>query len=105
MNINKFDVLHHKIIVGKSRNGDVSKFETELENSINEGVKIKCPQALDFLKRKTSVDKKTLKPFILKHRDKVENLIVKPYRLTGFFIFASMVVAVIIEQGGYQYVA
>jgi hypothetical protein len=105
MNINKFDVLHHKIIVGKSRNGDVSKLETELENAINEGVKIKCPQALDFIKRKTPVNEKPLKTFILKHRDWVENLTLKPYTLIKWFMAASMVVAVIIEQGAYQYVA
>ena len=102
MNINKFDVLHHKIIVGKSRNGDVSKLETELENAINEGVKIKCPQALDFIKRKTPVAKET---FVSKHRFQIEKLTKTPYTIIKWFMVASMVVAVIIEQGAYHYVA
>jgi hypothetical protein len=98
MQINNLDLLHHKILVGKSQGGDVSAYETELNSHVTQGFKDKCPLTLDFINRLNANKPLVLKPsFIQRHADKIIRYTEKPYQLTKWFLIASTITAFIVE--------
>jgi hypothetical protein len=98
MRVNNLDILHHKIIVGKSQGGDVSEYENQLHQQLRDGINDKCPVTLDFIKRLNESKPVILKPsFIQRHADKIIRYCEKPYQLTKWFLFASCLIAFIVE--------
>lgn len=98
MQINNLDLLHHKILVGKSQGGDVSAYETKLNNQLTQGFKNKCPVALDFINRLNAQKPLVLKPsFIQKHAKTIIKITEKPYELMKWFLIASCSIALIVE--------
>lgn len=98
MQINNLDLLHHKILVGKSQGGDVSEYETELNAILNKGVKENCQQSLAFIKRIQDNKPFLLKPsFMQKYSKKIEKLCETPYTIIKWFILLSAFVMIIVE--------
>ena len=98
MKINNLDLLHHKIIVGRSRGGDVSEHETQLHNNLREGIKNKCPITQDFINRINANKPFVLKSsFIKKHAKTIIKFSEKPYELMKWFLIASCLIASIVE--------
>lgn len=60
----------------------------------------------DFVMSLNKKPQKPIKPsWFNKHRALIVKLTEAPYKLIKWFMFASIVVALIVEQGGYYYVA
>lgn len=96
MHVNKFDIMHHKITVGKARNGDITAFEAELHNALTCGIKNKCPDALDFIKRMNARNKNK-QFFMQKNHAAIIKFIAPIHRLFVTVIISSISIASIVE--------
>lgn len=106
MQVNELDILHHKILVGKSQNGDVTEYETELKNKLNIGIQRGCKATNDFIKKLNSNKKSKPTPFFIqKHAQIIIKIIEKPYKLIKWFMFLSVLIALFVEQGFFYYAA
>jgi hypothetical protein len=113
MKINNLDLLHHKILVGKSQGGDVAEYENKLHQQLKEGVKNKCPFTLDFINRlnankplilnkRNTLEKIvhffTWKPrFLNKHRKTILKISEPVHTIICWFLIASIATAFIVE--------